>query len=314
MLQINVPDGMDGLTVGEVLRRCGVSVTALRKAKHIADGITVDGEPVFTNAAVRAGMVLCVEAPGHISTVTPQNIPLNIVFENRDAVVLEKPAGMAVHPTLNYPDGTLANAWMGELARRAAWQDGNPQTAGFFPVYRLDKDTTGLLLCAQNGTVVPFLARSCQKLYAAVLIGAPPFAQGDCHAPIGRAAGSVILRCVEQAGQSAYTHWQTVATGEKDGQQYTLVVFRLYTGRTHQIRVHMSFLGCPLAGDDLYGGQRTEAFPRQALHCIGVSFCGPDAQTHRFFSRFPDQLLENSGISPLAANRALQALFDAENP
>lgn len=281
-----VPPQRDGWCVRDFLRDCGVSSTAIRAAKRTPPGILADGVPVHTNVPVKAGMRIALpEVPEASPEITPQAIPLDIVREDDAAAVVEKPAGMAVHPTLNYADGTLANAWMGELARRG-------QQGAFHPVYRLDKDTSGLLLLAKSGAVQPFLVRSCRKLYAAVLTGMPPQPEGMCDAPIGRAPDSVILRQVSADGEPARTHWRVLA--QSGG--YALAVFRLETGRTHQIRVHMAHLGCPLAGDDLYGGEKSAAFPRQALHCAALRFASPQGEEVRLISPFPPQLLEAAGL------------------
>ncbi len=271
----------EGWCVRDFLRSCGVSSTAIRAAKKTGVGITADGVPVWTNAPVKAGMrIMLPEVAETSPTIRPQDIPLEILWEDASAAVVRKPAGMPVHPSPDHADGTLANAWMGVLARRG-------QTGAFHPVYRLDKDTSGLLLLAKSAAAQPFLERDCRKLYAAVLTGALPQPQGICRAPIGRAPDSIILRRVAQDGEPACTHWSVLAQQAA----YSLAVFRLETGRTHQIRVHMAHLGCPLAGDDLYGGRKTESFPRQALHCAALCFCTPEGRTIRLRDAFPPELL-----------------------
>lgn len=286
-LQFIVGPEKDGWTLRDFLRSCGVSSTAIRTAKRTPPGILADENAIFTNAPVRAGMCIVLPTVQEASAdILPQTIPLTVAWEDESAAAVEKPAGMAVHPTLNHADGTLANAWMGELARRG-------EQGAFHPVYRLDKDTSGLLLLARTAAAQPFLVRSCRKLYAAVLTGAPPQPQGVCRLPIGRSPESIILRCVAPDGQEAATHWQVLAQNDR----YSLVVFRLETGRTHQIRVHMAALGCPLAGDDLYGGSKSEAFPRQALHCAALHFRTPDKKTVQLESPFPQPLLEAAGLA-----------------
>ena len=285
-LRFVVPAQRDGWCVRDFLRGCGVSSTAIRAAKRTPPGILADGVPVHTNAPVKAGMCIALpEVPEASADIPAQDIPLHIVWEDDASAAVEKPAGMAVHPTLNYADGTLANAWMGELARRG-------QQGAFHPVYRLDKDTSGLLLLAKSGAVQPFLVRSCRKLYVAILTGTLPQTEGVCDAPIGRAPDSIILRRVAADGEPARTHWRVLAQNGR----YALAVFRLETGRTHQIRVHMAHLGCPLAGDDLYGGEKSAAFPRQALHCTALSFTAPQEETVRLYSPFPQRLLEAAGL------------------
>ena len=305
-LQFVVPMERDGWCVRDFLRSCGVSSTAIRAAKRTPPGIQADGVPVHTNAFVKAGMrILLPEVPEASPEIAAQDIPLTIPWEDDNAAVVEKPAGMAVHPTLNYADGTLANAWMGELVRRGT-------QGAFHPVYRLDKDTSGLLLLAKSGAVQPFLIRSCRKLYAAILTGVPPQSTGVCEGNIGRVPDSIILRQVCAEGEPARTHWQVLAQNGA----YSLAVFRLETGRTHQIRVHMSHMGYPLAGDDLYGGEKSGAFPRQALHCTALCFTTPAGETVRLQSPFPQQLLAAAGLEEAAAalRQVCEAFFEIKYP
>ena len=197
------------------------------------------------------------------TTVAAEDIPLRIAYESEHAVVLDKPAGMAVHPTLNYAGGTLANAWMGCLAARG-------ETGVFRPVNRIDCNTSGLVLCAKNAFAAPLLAESAEKWYLALVEGAPPEEKGVIDAPIGRAPGSIILRCVCAEGKPSLTEYEVV---RRCG-AHTLVKARTVTGRTHQLRVHFAHVGCPLAGDDLYGGSRAH-IARHALHCACIRFTEP---------------------------------------
>ncbi len=300
-LNFVVPPERDGWNLRDFLRSCGVSSTAIRAAKRTPPGILADGVPVHTNAVVTAGMCIGLPpVPEASPDILPQDIPLSVLWEDDSAAVLEKPAGMAVHPTLNHTDGTVANAWMGELVRRG-------QQGAFHPVYRLDKDTSGLLLLAKSGAAQPFLVRSSRKLYAAILEGRLSQPQGVCEAPIGRAPDSIILRQVCADGEYACTRWRVLAENDR----YSLAVFLLETGRTHQIRVHMSHLGCPLAGDDLYGGSKSEAFPRQALHCAALCFATPQGRQICLQSAFPSELLQAAGLSEAspALRQACEAFF-----
>jgi len=140
----------------------------------------------------------------------------------------------------------------------------------FRPVNRIDCNTSGLVLCAKNAFAAPLLAQSAEKWYLALVQGVPPEEKGVIDAPIGRAPGSIILRCVCGEGKPSRTEYEVV---HRCG-PYTLVKARTLTGRTHQLRVHFSHVGCPLAGDDLYGGSRTD-IGRHALHCGCIRFTEP---------------------------------------
>ena len=196
--------------------------------------------------------------------VTPQpEIPVNVVYEDAFAVVLEKPPQLAVHPTLNYPGGTLANGY-------AAWAAEHGHSPVFRPVNRIDKDTSGLVLAAKNAYAAPLLAGGVAKLYYAIAQGALPLGEGAIDAPIGRRGDSIIGRCVTPEGKPSRTEYTII----KEENGLSLAACVPVTGRTHQIRVHFASIGHPLAGDDLYGGSR-EHIGRQALHCAKQSFAVP---------------------------------------
>ena len=179
------------------------------------------------------------------------------------AVVLEKPPQLAVHPTLNYPGGTLANGY-------AAWAAEHGHSPVFRPVNRIDKDTSGLVLAAKNAYAAPLLAGGVAKLYYAIAQGALPLGEGVIDAPIGRRGDSIIGRCVTPEGKPSRTEYTII----KEENGLSLAACVPVTGRTHQIRVHFASIGHPLAGDDLYGGSR-ERIARQALHCARQSFAVP---------------------------------------
>lgn len=246
------------------LREQGISASFIKSVKYGA-GFFVNGEPKHTNFRLQPGQVVSFELPPEEpTTVQPEDgLPLHIVYEDDFVLALDKPAGIAVHPTLNYPGGTLANAWVAELCRRG-------QQGVFRPVNRIDKDTSGLVLCAKNAFAAPMLAESAEKRYYALVEGELPLGDGVIDAPIGRKGESIIGRCVCREGKPSRTEYTVLASGAG----HSLVRCRPVTGRTHQIRVHFAYLGHPLAGDDLYGGSR-ELMPRQALHCGKMAFRHP---------------------------------------
>ena len=246
------------------LREQGISAGFIKSVKYGA-GFFVHGLPVHTNHRLQPGQtVRFALPPEQPTTVQPQaDIPLHIVYEDDFVLALNKPAGIAVHPTLNYPGGTLANAWMAELQRRN-------ETGVFRPVNRIDKDTSGLVLCAKNSFAAPMLAETAEKRYYALVQGQLPLGRGQIDAPIGRRGDSIIGRCVTPEGKPSRTEYTII----KEENGLSLAACVPVTGRTHQIRVHFASIGHPLAGDDLYGGSR-EHIGRQALHCAKQSFAVP---------------------------------------
>lgn len=246
------------------LREQGVTAGLIKAVKYRGAGFCADGVPVHTDCILRAGQTVSFFLPPDPpTTVEPQELPVNIVWENELAVVLNKPAGLAVHPTLNYPDHTLANGWLYLLAQRG-------EQGVFRPVNRLDKNTSGLVLCAKNSFAAAALAHTAEKRYLAVAEGCMPPGEGIIDRPIARRGDSIIGRCVDPGGKPSVTRYRVLASGTGAA----LVLCEPITGRTHQIRVHMASIGHPLAGDPLYGGH-TGAIGRHALHCAALRFHDP---------------------------------------
>ena len=260
-----VPACAEGVPLRQFLRSCAVSTELTRAVKYRGSGFFLDDLPVHTNVPVHAGQMLSFALPPEETPPTrPQpELPLRIVHADALAVVIEKPAGIAVHPTRNYPDGTLANAW-------SAWAQANGESGVFRPVNRLDKNTSGLLLAARSAWAAPVLAGHVQKTYLAVAEGEMPPGPGVFDGPIGPKGDSIIGRCVRPDGKPSRTEYTVLRAA--DG--LSLAACRPVTGRTHQIRVHFSAAGHPLAGDDLYGGH-IGRIGRHALHCAAMRFERP---------------------------------------
>lgn len=277
-----VRPGEEKMLLRDFLRRRGVS-SSLARAVKTADGFFCDGAPIHTNARLCAGQRISFALPPEPPTdVLPQSLPLSIVYEDVHAMVLNKPAGQTVHPTRGYADGTLANAFRGRMAARGA-------DTVFRPVNRLDKGTSGLVLCAMNAYAAPLLATSAQKVYYAVAEGEIETNSGAIDAPIALAHGSLIQRCVcgqDGQGRPSRTEYTVIARGGG----HTLLRVVPVTGRTHQIRVHFASIGHPLAGDDLYGGRITQ-IARPALHCGRLSFLPPEGGERRTCeAAFPEDI------------------------
>lgn len=253
----------------------------------IAAGAVAEGGRVIDDASTRVkpGQVYDVAVPAPVAaTPRPQAIPLAIVYEDREVVVLDKPAGLVVHPAAGNPDGTLVNAL---LAHCGGDLSGIGGVARPGIVHRLDKETSGLMVVAKTdaahaGLTAQFAGHALARRYVAVVRGVPRPARGTIDAPIGRSPHNRKKMAVVRGGKPAVTHYATdrvLARGAA-----ALVTCRLETGRTHQIRVHMAHIGHAVVGDPLYGGAprgadpaaaAMRAFPRQALHAAGLEFRHP---------------------------------------
>lgn len=275
-----VPPRAEGQRLGLFLRSCGLTAGLIKSVKHAGQGFFADGTPIHTDQPVHSGQAVTFALPPDPPTsVVPQPVPFGIAYEDEFAAVLDKPAGLAVHPTLNYPDHTLANGWIYHLQAQGR--------AGVFrPVNRIDKNTSGLVLCAQNAFAAAGLAAHVHKCYLAIVQGAMPLGPGCVEAPIGRRGDSIIGRCVTPQGKYSRTEYQVLASGA----QYSLVACTPCTGRTHQIRVHMAHIGHPLAGDTLYGGS-ADRIGRHALHCAVIRFTHPyTGAEHKVVSGLPQDM------------------------
>lgn len=261
--------------------------------------LTVDGERAKPKAKLvgEETLTLCATLEDE-KRFTPQDIPLDVVFEDEHLLIINKPAGMVVHPAPGNPDGTLLNALLHHHPALA-----EIPRAGI--VHRLDKDTSGLLMVAktlptQAALVEQLQARTVSRQYDAVVIGTP-VAGATVDAPIGRHPKDRKRQAVTTGGKPAVTHYRVV----ERFRTHTHVRCKLETGRTHQIRVHMAHARYPLIGDQLYGGRPKlppgaadtlkeilREFPRQALHARRLGFVHPHSgQEMTFRAPLPDDLL-----------------------
>lgn len=287
-------------------------LTRSRLKTLLDDGrITLDGRPLAASDAkrkVRAGQVAEIALPEPESAVPePQDIPLRVVFEDDHLIVVDKPAGLVVHPAAGNADGTLVNALLFHCGASLSGI-GGVRRPGI--VHRLDKDTSGLLVAAKcdrahQGLAALFARHDIERVYRAVVWSVPHPRTGTVEGNIGRSsANRQKMAVVKTGGKPALTHWRVTAdlAGET-----ALIDCTLETGRTHQIRVHMASLGHPLIGDPLYGRARkagrrggfsgeqaavVDAFPRQALHAGVLGFVHPvTGERLRFESAPPDDFL-----------------------
>lgn len=263
IINFKVSEDYNNKTVKDFLRqKCDVSSTLLRQLKLTENGITRNGEHVRSVDILKFDDEVSITLPEEKNDITPINFPIDILYEDEHIIVFNKAPFMAVHPVHGHIDDTLANA-------AAYYAKSRGELWTFRAVNRLDRDTSGTLLAAKNAYAAARLPKSVKKKYIAVCEGILKDG-GTIDAPIRFKEGHSIQREVGEGGVRAVTHYKPV----KWGNNHTLVEFDLETGRTHQIRVHMSHLGYPLAGDDMYGGSRA-FIDRQALHCGEVSFIHP---------------------------------------
>ena len=262
-LTYTVPTEFDGEKVNIFLRSgIGLSYRTVRSLKQIRGSMLLDGEPIRTIDPLKAGAVLTVIIPDDKSTAEPQKADFEVVYEDEDILVINKPAGLAMHPTHNHQGDTLANAVAYYLTQKG--KDAVFRVAG-----RLDKGTSGLVVCALHKMAASKLNANFDKTYIAIVEGEYT-GTGTIDLPIIRPDPMKTLRAVGEGGEEAITHW--TAAGCKDN--LTLMRITLETGRTHQIRVHFASQGTPLAGDEMYGGH-TDKIGRHALHCAELRLTHP---------------------------------------
>ena len=219
-----------------------------------------------TQALVKEGDIITYDIL-RPTDILPEDLPLDIRYEDEWLLIINKPAGQLVHPTTKESSGTVGNALMHYFAAKG-------EAHAFHPVHRLDRDTSGLLLVAKEPQIQyqlsPKGCKNFKREYQAIIEGQLTPPNGLIDAPIARALPSIILRKVSPEGQPARTHYRTI----KQGHGLSLIELELETGRTHQIRVHLAHLGHPLLGDDLYGGNMTR-IQHQALHAFRLTFSHP---------------------------------------
>jgi 23S rRNA pseudouridine1911/1915/1917 synthase len=282
----------------------------------ILDGATAIDKTTVRDPGhrVNAGDVIALAVPPDAPAAPgPENIPLNVVYEDDALIVIDKPKGLVVHPAAGNPSGTLVNALIAHCGASLSGI-GGVKRPGI--VHRLDKDTTGLMVAAKNDRTHKSLARQfadhgrtgeLEREYLALVWGTPSRPRGTIDAPLDRHSKARDKQAVREGGRESITHWRLLETytGSDGKPVAALLSCRLETGRTHQIRVHLAHIGHPLLGDDTYGpGFKTKAallpenarkalaaLGRQALHAHILGFEHPEThKTLSFKSRLPDDL------------------------
>ncbi len=271
ILTYEITKGDDCMTVAQFLKKKGYSSANITDLKRMPESILINGSFAYMVHPLSFGDVLTV----HIretavsEKIPPVYLPLDIVYEDEDLMVVNKPADLPIHPSMNNYTRSLGNG--------LAWyfkEKGQPFV--FRCINRLDHNTSGLTIIAKHlvsGSILATMVRNRQihREYLGIARGAVTPSCGTVTAPLGRKPGSIIERCVDfENGESAVTHYRVI--GQKNG--HSLLLLTLETGRTHQIRIHMKHLGFPLVGDSLYNPDM-EWISRQALHAARLVFCHP---------------------------------------
>ena len=264
-----------GERADQLLARCVEGLTRSGAQKLLEQGrVTQNGKPVKKNDRPEPDCELTVDIPEPEPVdILPQNIPLDVVYEDEDVIVVNKPVGLVVHPAPGHPDGTLVNALMWHCGDSLSGINGELRPG---IVHRIDRDTSGLMIAAKNDAAHLALAaqledHSLARVYECVVQGSLPQDGGTIDAPIARHHTDRKRMAVVPDGRRAVTHYTVL--NRYNG--YTHAQCRLETGRTHQIRVHMSHIGHPLLGDTVYGGRAVKSLAGQCLHARKLTFVHP---------------------------------------
>ena len=240
--------------------------------------VAVNGRAVSKSYKLAGGEDIAVTLPEPEPVeAVPQDIPLDVVYEDADVIVVNKPSGMVVHPAPGHPDGTLVNALLYHCAGTLSGVGGALRPG---IVHRIDRDTSGLIIAAKNDAAHQYLSaqladHTLARTYECIVVGKLREDRGTVNAPIARHPTDRKCMAVVAGGREAVTHWEVIARYPG----YTHVRCRLETGRTHQIRVHMAYIGHPILGDTVYGAKKeVPGLTGQCLHAVGLRFLHP--RTH----------------------------------
>ena len=252
------------------------ALTRSQAARLIAEGrVRVNGKPAAKSARLSGGETVTVDVPQLRETaLPPQDIPLDVVYEDNDVIVVNKPTGLVVHPAPGHPDGTLVNALLHHCGDSLSGIGGEKRPG---IVHRIDRDTSGLIIAAKNDAAHLALSaqlkdHSLSRTYECLVTGNMKQDSGTVDAPIDRSSADRKKMAVVPTGRRAVTHWEVVARYPG----VTHLRCRLETGRTHQIRVHMAYIGHPILGDTVYGAKKpVPGLTGQCLHAAGLRFVHP---------------------------------------
>jgi len=287
ILTYSITEKENSLRIEQFLRRRGYSRQNLTDLKKMPESILINGKWSYLRDLLHSGDILTVHIQENECSelIPPVELPLNIVYEDEDIMVLNKPAGMPTHPSMDNYYNSLANG--------LAWHFQQQGKAFIFRCSnRLDRDTSGLTVVAKHmvsGNILSTMTlhREIHREYRAIVRGSVEPKEGTIDVPLGRKEGSIIERCVDfENGERAVTHYKVL----KEANGHSLVGLKLETGRTHQIRIHMKHLGFPLIGDYLYNPDM-EYMTRQALHSYRMCFRHPiTGEEMEFVAPLPEDM------------------------
>lgn len=262
--------GRSGKLLTFLRRELGLSSSLVKRLKW-QDAFRVNGKPVHTDFPVEPGDVILADLSEETPDFPPEDGLLEILYEDDALLAVDKPPGLLMHPTFYRTTGTLANRLLGYYRRTG-------QACAVHPVSRLDRDTFGVTLFAKNAHIHAAMVRAhkegtIQKTYRALTHGAPPADEGCWQWPIARKEGGSLLRQVSPEGQPAVTLYKILSRTEKE----SLLQLQPVTGRTHQLRVHCAYAGCPILGDPQYGGglAKRSGLTHQQLLAYSLVFSHP---------------------------------------
>ena len=276
-VRLTVPGEDGGVRLDSFLAASLPELTRSAAARLIETGqVTVDGRTASKSARLYGGEAVEVALPEpEAIEALPQEIPLDVAYEDGDVIVVNKPAGLVVHPAPGHPDGTLVNALLYHCGDSLSGVGGALRPG---IVHRIDRDTSGLIIAAKNDAAHQSLAAQLQdhtlaRTYECIVTGSLREEAGAVDAPIGRhRTDRKKMAVTDRGGKRAVTHWEVLERFPG----YTYVRCRLETGRTHQIRVHMAYIGHPIYGDTVYGAKKpVPGLTGQCLHAVGLRFVHP---------------------------------------
>lgn len=291
---VTVPEDSDNLRADKFLAEAIDHLTRSALQKLISDGnVEIEGKPITKSRGVKAGEDITVLIPDAVSLdVEAEDIPLDIYYEDDDLLVVYKPKGMVVHPAPGNHNGTLVNALLWHCKESLSGINGVLRPG---IVHRIDKDTSGLLLVAKNDFAHVHLANqikehSLNRIYQTIVYGVNMPDEGDVNAPIGRSTKDRKKMAIVEGGRNAETHYSVV----KRFVGFTHLMCKLKTGRTHQIRVHMAYIGHPVAGDAVYGPKNViTQLKGQCLHAGTIGFIHPRTEEYmEFTAPLPEYFME----------------------